>query len=90
MTEKQCQKLNGVGKEQVMLGSVILDQDPKRSGLKHLENANNQDMSMIPISDNRISSPKGKKYADITVRYNKRFIFRVLSIHTILDVKITL
>lgn len=71
MTEKQCQKLNGVGKEQVMLGSVILDQDPKRSGLKHLENANNQDMSMIPISDNRISSPKGKKYADITVPVDK-------------------
>lgn len=71
MTEQQCQQLNGIEREQAMLGGIILDQEPQQSSLKHLKNVNDLDMSIVPLSENRISSPKGKKYADITVPVEK-------------------
>ena len=71
MTEQQCQQLNGIEREQAMLGGIVLDHEPQQSGLKHLKNAKDLDMSIVPLSENRISSPKGKKYADITVPVEK-------------------
>lgn len=71
MTEQQYKQLNGVGKEQAMLAQIILDQHPADKEIQHNEQRNNPDIQTISLPETRISSPKGKKYADITVPVEK-------------------
>lgn len=71
MTEQQYERLNGVGKEQAMLAQIILDQHPADKEIQHNEQRNDPDIQTISLPETRISSPKGKKYADITVPVEK-------------------
>lgn len=71
MTEQQYKQLNGVGKEQAMLTQIILDQHPADKEIQHNEQRNDPDIQTISLPETRISSPKGKKYADITVPVEK-------------------
>lgn len=71
MTEQQYEQLNGVGKEQAMLAQIILDQPPADKEIQHNEQRNDPDIQTISLPETRISSPKGKKYADITVPVEK-------------------
>lgn len=71
MTEQQYEQLNGIGKEQAMLAQIILDQHPADKEIQHNEQRNNPDIQTISLPETRISSPKGKKYADITVPVEK-------------------
>lgn len=71
MTEQQYEQLNGVGKEQAMLAQIILDQHPADKEIQHNEQRNDPDIQTISLPETRISSPKGKKYADITVPVEK-------------------
>lgn len=71
MTEQQYEQLNGVGKEQAMLTQIILDQHPADKEIQHNEQRNDPDIQTISLPETRISSPKGKKYADITVPVEK-------------------
>lgn len=71
MTEQQYEHLNGVGKEQAMLAQIILDQRPADKKIQHNEQRNDPDIQTISLPETRISSPKGKKYADITVPVEK-------------------
>ena len=71
MTEQQYEQLNGVGKEQAMLAQIILDQHPADKEVQHNEQRNDPDIQTISLPETRISSPKGKKYADITVPVEK-------------------
>ena len=67
MTEQQYEQLNGIGKEQAMLAQIILNQHPADKEIQHNEQRNGPDIQTISLPETRISSPKGKKYADITV-----------------------
>ena len=67
MTEQQYEQLNGIGKEQAMLAQIILNQHPADKEIQHNEQRNNPDIQTISLPETRISSPKRKKYADITV-----------------------
>ena len=71
MTEQQYEQLNGIGKEQAMLAQIILNQHPADKGIQHKEQRNDPDIQTISLPETRISSPKGKKYADITVPVEK-------------------
>ena len=71
MTEQQYEQLNGIGKEQAMLAQIILDQHPADKEIQHNEQRNAPDIQTISLPETRISSPKGKKYADITVPVEK-------------------
>lgn len=71
MTEQQYEQLNGIGKEQAMLAQIILDQHPADKEIQHNEQRNAPDIQTISLPETRISSPKGKKYADITVSVEK-------------------
>lgn len=71
MIEQQYERLNGVGKEQAMLAQIILDQHPADKEIQHNEQRNDPDIQTISLPETRISSPKGKKYADITVPVEK-------------------
>lgn len=71
MTEQQYEQLNGVGKEQAMLTQIILDQHPADKEIQHNEQRNDPDIQTISLPETRILSPKGKKYADITVPVEK-------------------
>lgn len=71
MTEKQYQQLNGIGKEQAMLEQVILGQEPEDQKIQKSAQRKDPDIQTIPLAETRISSPKGKKYADITVPVEK-------------------
>ena len=71
MTEQQYEQLNGIGKEQAMLAQIILNQHPADKEIQHNEQRNNPDIQTISLPETRISSPKGKKYADITVPVEK-------------------
>ena len=71
MTEQQYEQLNGIGKEQAMLAQIILDQHPADKEIQHNEQRNGPDIQTISLPETRISSPKGKKYADITVSVEK-------------------
>lgn len=71
MTEQQYEQLNGIGKEQAMLAQVILNQHPADKEIQHNEQRNDPDIQTISLPETRISSPKGKKYADITVPVEK-------------------
>ena len=71
MTEQQYEQLNGIGKEQAMLAQIILNQYPADKEIQHNEQRNDPDIQTISLSETRISSPKGKKYADITVPVEK-------------------
>ena len=71
MTEQQYEQLNGVGKEQAMLAQIILDQHPADKEIQYNEQRNDPDIQTISLPETRISSPKGKKYADITVPVEK-------------------
>lgn len=71
MTEQQYEQLNGIGKEQAMLAQIILNQHPADKEIQHNEQRNGPDIQTISLSETRISSPKGKKYADITVPVEK-------------------
>lgn len=71
MTEQQYEQLNGIGKEQAMLAQIILDQHPADKEIQHNEQRNDPDIQTISLPETRISSPKGKKYADITVPVEK-------------------
>lgn len=71
MTEQQYEQLNGIGKEQAMLAQIILDQHPADKEIQHNEQRNDSDIQTISLPETRISSPKGKKYADITVPVEK-------------------
>ena len=71
MTEQQYEQLNGIGKEQAMLAQIILNQYPADKEIQHNEQRNDPDIQMISLPETRISSPKGKKYADITVPVEK-------------------
>lgn len=70
ITQEEYDNLNGVGREQAMLSDIVLEETPDHS-IKHNENTENPDISTVEISENRISSPKGKKYCTITVPVNK-------------------
>ena len=71
MTEQQYEQLNGIGKEQAMLAQIILNQYPADKEIQHNEPRNDPDIQTISLPETRISSPKGKKYADITVPVEK-------------------
>lgn len=71
MTEQQYEQLNGIGKEQAMLAQIILNQYPADKEIQHNEQRNDPDIQTISLPETRISSPKGKKYADITVPVEK-------------------
>lgn len=71
MTEQQYEQLNGIGKEQAMLAQIILNQHPADKEIQHNEQRNAPDIQTISLPETRISSPKGKKYADITVPVEK-------------------
>lgn len=71
ITEQQYEQLNGIGKEQAMLAQIILDQHPADKEIQHNEQRNDPDIQTISLPETRISSPKGKKYADITVPVEK-------------------
>lgn len=71
MTEQQYEQLNGIGKEQAMLVQIILNQHPADKEIQHNEQRNGPDIQTISLPETRISSPKGKKYADITVPVEK-------------------
>lgn len=71
MTEQQYEQLNGIGKEQAMLAQIILDQHPADKEIQHNEQRNDPDIQTNSLPETRISSPKGKKYADITVPVEK-------------------
>lgn len=71
MTEQQYEQLNGIGKEQAMLAQIILNQHPADKEIQHKEQRNGPDIQTISLPETRISSPKGKKYADITVPVEK-------------------
>ena len=71
MTEQQYEQLNGIGKEQAMLAQIILNQHPADKEIQHNEQRNGPDIQTISLPEPRISSPKGKKYADITVPVEK-------------------
>ena len=71
MTEQQYEQLNGIGKEQAMLAQIILNQHPADKEIQHNEQRNGPDIQTISLPETRISSPKGKKYADITVSVEK-------------------
>lgn len=71
MTEQQYEQLNGIGKEQAMLAQIILNQHPTDKEIQHNEQRNGPDIQTISLPETRISSPKGKKYADITVPVEK-------------------
>ena len=71
MTEQQYEQLNGIGKEQAMLAQIILNQHPADKEIQHKEQRNDPDIQTISLPETRISSPKGKKYADITVPVEK-------------------
>lgn len=72
ITKNQYNALNGVGREQAMLGNIVLEKEPKRTKLKHEKVYNQPKVSTIPLSEKRISSPKGEKYAEITVPVNSK------------------
>ena len=71
MTEQQYEQLNGIGKEQAMLAQIILNQHPADKEIQHNEQRNDPDIQTISLPETRISSPKGKKYAEITVPVEK-------------------
>lgn len=71
MTEQQYEQLNGIGKEQAMLAQIILNQHPADKEIQHNEQRNGPDIQTISLPETRISSSKGKKYADITVPVEK-------------------
>lgn len=71
MTEQQYEQLNGIGKEQAMLAQIILNQHPADKEIQHNEQRNDPDIQTISLPETSISSPKGKKYADITVPVEK-------------------
>ena len=71
MTEQQYEQLNGIGKEQAMLAQIILNHHPADKEIQHNEQRNGPDIQTISLPETRISSPKGKKYADITVPVDK-------------------
>ena len=71
MTEQQYEQLNGIGKEQAMPAQIILNQHPADKEIQHNEQRNGPDIQTISLPETRISSPKGKKYADITVPVEK-------------------
>ena len=71
MTEQQYEQLNGIGKEQAMLAQIILNQYPADKEIQHNEQRNDPDIQTISLPETRISSPKRKKYADITVPVEK-------------------
>ena len=71
MTEQQYEQLNGIGKEQAMLAQIILNQHPADKEIQHNEQRNDPDIQTISLPETGISSPKGKKYADITVPVEK-------------------
>ena len=73
ITQEQYEKLNGVEREQAMLSNVVLDEDLSKESLKHREATSDKELSIQSISlhDNRISSPKGKKYCTITIPVEK-------------------
>lgn len=71
MTEQQYEQLNGIGKEQAMLAQIILNQHPADKEIQYNEQRNGPDIQTISLPETRISSPKGKKYADITVPVEK-------------------
>ena len=71
MTEQQYEQLNGIGKEQAMLAQIILNQHPADKEIQHNEQRNDPEIQTISLPETRISSPKGKKYADITVPVEK-------------------
>ena len=71
MTEQQYEQLNGIGKEQAMLAQIVLNQHPADKEIQHNEQRNDPDIQTISLPETRISSPKGKKYADITVSVEK-------------------
>lgn len=67
ITKNQYQALNGVGREQAMLESVVLEDKPSMKYLKNRKVADNTSVDTIALSENRISSPKGEKYSIVTV-----------------------
>lgn len=71
MTEKQYEQLNGIGKEQAMLEQIVLEQEPADKKIQQTNQRKDPDIQTIPLAETRISSPKGKKYADITVPVEK-------------------
>ena len=71
MTEQQYEQLNGIGKEQAMLAQIVLNQHPADKEIQHNEQRKDPDIQTISLPETRISSPKGKKYAEITVPVEK-------------------
>ena len=67
ITENQYNALNGVSREQAMLENIVLEEEVKGSSIKHEKVADNTSVTTIPLSGNRISSPEGEEYAEITI-----------------------
>lgn len=72
ITKNQYYALNGVGREQAMLESVVLEDQPACDTLKNSKVSDNTAVNTIPLSENRISSPKGEKYSVVTVPVNTK------------------
>lgn len=71
ITENQYEALNGVGREQAMLGNIVLEKEIEESSIQHEKVSDNTSVTTIPLSGNRISSPEGEEYAEITIPENK-------------------
>ena len=71
ITENQYEALNGVGREQAMLENIVLEKEIEESSIEHEKVSDNTSVTTIPLSGNRISSPEGKEYAEITIPANK-------------------
>lgn len=67
ITQAQYNRLNGVEREQVMLGEAVLDEEPQGITLDHQQDEYRSLVSSIPLSEKRISSPKGTGNSVITV-----------------------
>lgn len=70
ITKNQYKALNGVGREQAMLENAVLEDELDNMDLKHQKVYNNVSVSTIPLSEKRISSPRGKKYSILTIPVN--------------------
>lgn len=70
ITENQYEALNGVGREQAMLENIVLKEEIEGCSVKQEKVSDNTSVTTIPLSGNRISSPEGKEYAEITIPAN--------------------
>lgn len=67
ITKKEYDGLNGVEREQALLCQMILNENPEEIELEHQKKKYHSAVSVIPLSEKRISSPKGTGTSVITI-----------------------